>query len=172
MQKKIFISLCLLLIAAFTFAGCTPLEASIEQPSLKYETQYPATMQEYNFLMNKKIVPVLNVLEGHIAKGRDILSGSYPIANEIASVEDSINYLNDIYDGAKVIYPPDSEQQRHADSLMQLKRAINSVEVYYETLSATTDLSNVQQQEDITACINIMQSEYTSLKNMFNTAIS
>lgn len=170
MRKRIFAFTAVILVIISLFCGCAPLEDKIEQPSLVYDTVYPQTAQEYNIAINRKIVPALNVIEGHVAKGRDILSGSYPIDYEIDSVEDSISYLNEIYNSIKVIYPPESEQERHADTLMQYQRAINSVEVYYETLCETTDLSDLTQSENIEKCIGVMQSEYTSLKNMFNVA--
>lgn len=170
MQKKFLSCIAILLLIISCFSGCAPVEDKIEQPSLVYDTVYPATAAEYNLAVNRKIVPALNVMEGHIAKGRDILNGSYPIDYEIESVEDSIEYLNGIYDSIKVIYPPDSVKDRHADILMQFQRAINSVEVYKETLSETTDISDLSQKTNIENSVGIMQSEYTSLKNMFNTA--
>lgn len=151
--------------------GCTPIEKEINQPTLKYQTQYPASAQEYNLAINKKLTPILNILEGHIAKAQDITNGRYLVENEIISVEDSLNYLNDIYESCKVIYPPKSETQRHQDTLMQIKRAINSIEVYKETLEATTDLGDTKQKEDINKSADIMKSEYISLKNMFNVQI-
>lgn len=166
--KHILAFLLLLTTLSCIFSGCTPIEQNINQPTLKYQTQYPASAQEYNLAINKKIVPVFNVIEGHAAKAQDIINGRYPIENEIASVEDSLKYLNDIYESCKVIYPPTSETQRHQDTLMQLKRVINSVEVYQEVLADTTDLGDTKQKEDINKAADIMKSEYISLKNMFN----
>lgn len=156
----------LLILAVFT--GCTPVEDQIEVPTLKYQTEYPATEAEYNLRINQKIVPFLNTMEGHISKARDVVEGVYPVANEIDSVEDTITYLNDIYENCKVIYPPESVMSRHQDILMQMQRAINSVEVYKETLQETTDLSDSRQSGDIETAADIMRSEYTSLTNMFN----
>lgn len=170
MHKKNIAALLLAGAVAFSLAlsGCTPIEEQIDIPSLKYQTEYPSTEEEYNLRISQKIVPFLNTMQGHIAKSRDILNGEYPVANEIDSVDDTLNYLNDIYEGCKVIYPPEGVLERHQDTLMQMQRAINSVEVYKETLQATTDLSDAKQAEDIQSAANIMKSEYTSLKNMFN----
>lgn len=170
MKKKILVLCAAVLLIVGCFSGCMPVEEKIEQPSLVYDTLYPATAAEYNLAVNRKIVPALNVIEGHIAKGRDILNGSYLIEYEIESVDDSITYLNEIYNSLKVIYPPKNAEDRQADILMQYQRALNSVEVYKETLSETTDISDLSQSTNLESAIGIMQSEYTSLKNMFNVA--
>ena len=49
-------------------------------------------------------------------------------------MEDTLKYINEIYDSCKVIYPPDTEKQRHSDTLMQMKRVINAIEVYQELM--------------------------------------
>lgn len=159
-------------LLAFSLSACSgSVEETINQPELKYETQYPASAQEYNLMINKKITPFLNELEGHISKGKNIIDGTYPLSNELTSVEDTLTYVNEIYESCKVIMPPDSERERHSNTLMQMQRAINSIEVYQETLKDTSDITQTVQKNSIISCINVMESEFASLKNMFNIEV-
>ena len=161
-MKKIIMILAAVVISVSVLAAC---QSNDSVPQLKYNTQYPATAQEYNQLINQKIVPFLNVCEGHASKGRDVIAGKYPAKEELTSVEDTLKYINEIYDSCKVIYPPDTEKQRHSDTLMQMKRVINAIEVYQEKLkSYETDGDG----DKFGKAIDILASEFTSLKNMFN----
>ena len=163
---KRIIPILILSIVVFCFASC---QSNDSVPPLKYETQYPATAQEYNTLINQKIVPFLNVTEGHSAKGRDVLKNKYPAKEELTSLEDTINYVNEIYESCKVIYPPDSEKQRHSDTLMQMKRIINALEVYKEKLEVyQKDASN---DKPLSEAIDILASEFANMKNMFNLVV-
>ena len=150
------------------FAGCTPVEEYVQQPTLKYDTVYPATEAEYTLTIDKKIVPMLNTLEGHMAKAKDVVDGKYPLEYELKSAKDTAEYLEGIYEETQRINPPTSCKDRHADTLSQMKRAVNAAEVYVETLQDVTDLSNPVQQQNITKSADLMESEFTSLKNMFN----
>jgi len=167
MKKVVSIVLAVLLIV-LCFAGCKPAEEYVQQPTLKYDTEYPATAFEYNLTMNKKIVPMLNILEGHISKAKDVCDGKYPIEYEIKSVEDDLKLVQDLFEETKRVYPPKDCSDRHSDILTQINRVVNSLEVYLDTLKATTDLSNTAQQQDIIDCAGVMESEFTGLKNMFN----
>lgn len=158
-----------LVLAAALMLSCgalTACQSDDEVPKLKYSTQYPATATEYNLLINQKIVPFLNTCEGHSAKGRDVAAGKYPAAEELTSVEDTLNYINDIYSSCQVIYPPKEETQRHSDTLMQMKRIINAIEVYKEQLETFEKDGN---KDALGKTIDVMASEFASLKNMFNT---
>lgn len=163
MKSKIVIVIIALVMSCGALTSC---QSNDEVPKLKYSTQYPATATEYNLLINQKIVPFLNVCEGHCAKGRDIALGKYPVDEEITSVEDTLSYINDIYSSVKVIYPPQEETQRHSDTLMQMKRIINAVEVYKEQLDKFKEDGN---KDTLGKTVDIMSSEFTNLKNMFNT---
>ena len=161
-MKKIIMILAVVIMAVSLMTAC---QSTDSVPKLKYSTQYPATAQEYNQLINQKIVPFLNVCEGHASKGRDIIAGKYPVKEELTSVEDTIKYINEIYDSCKVIYPPDTEKQRHSDTLMQMKRVINAIEVYQDKLK---DYEVDRDGDKFGKAIDILASEFTSLKNMFN----
>lgn len=162
MIKRIILLVTICIVVVF-FGSC---QSNDSVPKLKYETQYPATAQEYNRLINQKITPFLNIAEGHAAKGRDVLNNKYPAKDELISVDDSINYITDIYESCKVIYPPDAEKQRHSDTLMQMKRVVNAVEVYKEKLEEyQKDNSN---EKELSEAIDILASEFVNLKNMFN----
>ncbi|MBO5576838.1 MAG: hypothetical protein ILA17_07815 [Ruminococcus sp.] len=161
-MKKIIMILVAVLMSLSVMTAC---QSNDSVPKLKYSTQYPTTAQEYNQLINQKIVPFLNVCEGHASKGRDIIAGKYPVKEELTSVEDTLKYINEIYDSCKVIYPPDTEKQRHSDTLMQMQRVINAVEVYQEKLK---DYEVDRDGDKFGKTIDILVSEFTSLKNMFN----
>lgn len=161
-MKKIFVILAAMILSIFVLTAC---QSDDSVPKLKYSTQYPATAQEYNLLINQKIVPFLNVCEGHASKGRDVIAGKYPVKEELTSVEDTLSYVNDIYDSCKVIYPPEKETQRHSDTLMQMKRVINAIEVYQEKLK---NYETDKDGDKLGQAIDVLASEFTNLKNMFN----
>lgn len=146
-----------------TLSACTVFKEPSSAPELKYETQYPPTAMEYNLAINKKIVSVMNLLEGHCSKGKDIIGNGYPKENEIVSVEGSIAEAEEIFESIKLIFPPDSEKPSHSDTLMQVERAINSLKAYKDELE-NESYDSVRLQ----SCIDIMMSEATSLKNKFH----
>ena len=156
-----------------TLSACSVIEEPSSAPELKYETQYPPTAMEYNLAINKKIVPVMNLLEGHCSKGKDIIANNYPKENELVSVEDSITEVEEIFDLMKLIFPPDSEKQSHSDTLMQVEQAINSLKVYKEGLENENYDSVLLQ-----SCIDIMMSEaiifspYFSINHCTNAVLS
>lgn len=165
---KVVIICTLFAMCCASMTACSIMDEPSSAPELKYSTQYPQSAVEYNLLINEKIMPFLNVAEGHATKGKDVISNVYPVDEELISVEDSLNYLNEIYASCKVIMPPESEKQRHSDTLMQMQRVINSIEVYSEYLQKAKDESLDKYTEDISGCVKIMVSECTSLTNMFN----
>ena len=58
-MKKIVSVVLMIISVVICLAGCTPVEEYVQQPTLKYDTVYPATEAEYNLTMNKKIVPII-----------------------------------------------------------------------------------------------------------------
>lgn len=163
--KRFFVVVMSLLLCIVSLCSCGEEEPV---PELKYNTQYPTSAAEYNLLINQKITPMLNVAEGHMTKGKDIIANKYPIDEELISVEDSLIYLREIYESCKLIMPPDSEYDRHSNTLMQMQRLINSIEVYEEFLEKANDGNVEDFTEDIQGSVDIIMSECTSLKNMFN----
>ena len=101
---------------------------------------------EYNLAINKKIVPVMNLLEGHCSKGKDIIANNYPKENELVSVEDSIT---------------------------EVEEAINSLKVYKEGLeNENYDSVRLQSCIDIMMSEAIIFSPYFSINHCTNAVLS
>jgi hypothetical protein len=163
------------LLAVFAIAGlcaCTPIEENIDTPDLKYDTQYPQTKTEYNLAVNAHLMTYLNYLETHIASGHDVLNGNALIANEVVAAKNSLAQMEISYAKMQKIYPPADMASVHASTLLQMKEAVNSLSVYIEYLEKSTDgtVSDPTLRADIEATIAIMQTEFTSLKNVFIVA--
>lgn len=160
------------LVVVLSFAmlcACTPIEDRHETPDLKYDTQHPQTVAEYNIAMNTHMIPYLNYLETHISSGRSLLNGSYVIENEIKAAKNSLNSMEDTYEKVSRIYPPSEMASTHASILLQMKEAVNSISVYIEYLEKSDGtLSDPTLRSDVEATIDIMQSEYNSLSGVFN----
>ena len=114
----------------------------------------------------------LNYLETHIASGNNVLNGTALVANEITAAKNSLQQMETSYEKMQKIYPPSDMASTHASILLQMKEAINSMSVYIEYLEKSTDgtVSDPTLRADIEATIAIMQTEFTSLKGVFNIA--
>jgi hypothetical protein len=167
--KRIIALLLTVILSAFVFCACTPLEDKIDQPELKYDTQYPKTAAEYNLAMNSHMVSYFNYLETHISSGYNLLNGKYVVENELKAAKNSLTSMEDIYEKVNRIYPPSEMATTHASILLQMKEAINSMSVYIEYLEKSDGtISDPTLRADLEATLDIMKAEYTSLTGVFN----
>lgn len=167
--KKVVAIILVALIGIVGLSACTPIEDKIDQPDLKYDTQYPQTKAEYNQAMNAHMIAYFNYLETHISSGESVLGGKYVIANEITAAKNSLTSMETTYNKVTRIYPPSDMSSTHASILLQMKEAINSMSVYIEYLEkANGDISDPTLRADIQSTIDIMKAEYTSLSGVFN----
>ena len=156
---KILILLLVTAIMLPSVTGCIP-ESALERMSTPLgELALPPL--EYNISVAKEATSVMNILETHMANGRNISRGEYPLEREIGNVAHSIKMVDEHIMAVAVLHPPEAETENTAELLRRMHNARNSLELYHDDLVDG-------KTEAIGGRVNLMRSDFSSLSGMMN----
>ncbi len=133
--KKFKLMFCIVLI--FLFAGCTPIEDYFvkDQPDYAQTSiNGPLTAIEYTNKINRTIMPFLNEGETFLSHHLDIVKGEFPINQEIALVEASIDRAQQAIEKIDGLYQPDSYTEHKMQTITRLNEYKDALKRYKKAL--------------------------------------
>lgn len=167
MKIKIWFAACVA-IALFCLSGCQTdfskpnIDTQITESGIKvYQTDTALSPMEYTLAVNKEIDIALNILEGHMATGKMIADGDYPIQDELLNIASSLDVVQETIESVDSLTPPKEYTDERLSIVQKLTNAKKTLEVYQNYLT-DNDLTHV------TDAIELMEGDFASLKTAFN----
>lgn len=168
MKKSI--CLCLLIALVLIGTGCN-IQTDFSKPQIETEvtdagiTVYSSDTAlgalEYTIAVNKEIGIAMNLLEGHMATGKMVADGNYPVSDELLNLSASLDVLQETIDSVDSLNPPQDYGDERITVVQKLTNAQKTMVAYQKYLS----LNDIASMYD---AIELMEGDFTSLKMSFN----
>src|SRR5690606_38131568 len=117
--------------------GCTPIEDYFVKDQPDYAQTLingPLTAIEYTNKINRTIMPFLNEGETFLSHHLDIVKGEFPINQEIALVEASIDRAQQAIEKIDGLYQPDSYTEHKMQTITRLNEYKDALKRYKKAL--------------------------------------
>ena len=161
MKKKILL-LFVILAIAISVSGCSKhFNTTPTDPAYVQYNANPVDALNYSLYTNKEITMVLNALESHTANALLVQKGSYPVADEIANLQTSLDMVGEAIESVELLAPPKDYDDERTDILRRMVNAQDTLKAY-KTCLEKNELENIPRY------IDMMSGDFASLKALFN----
>jgi hypothetical protein len=153
-------------LSVLFLSGCAPQgnAPSRDNPRTAgetYDTQFPLSAMEYQLLLDKEIGLVLHEASMHIANARNVEAGVYPVSDEIANLDHTLNLTDEAIVSITNAYPAKTYEDDRLDTLRLLENVKETFLAYKKTLLGESDY----EIEDIR---KLLKSDFVALSGRFN----
>ena len=136
-KKKIFFLMLTVLIFYITGCTMTPIEELLveEQPDYaKSSISGPLTELEYTNKIDRIIIPFMNDGETFLSHHLEIIKGNFPVNQEIALVESSLDRAQQAIEEIDGLYQPPAYTEHKMDTITKLNEYKDALNRYKNAL--------------------------------------
>ena len=146
MRKTISFIAILMLIS---FVACSPIEDYFVGETQRADTiiNGPLTDVEYTNKVNRIIVPHMSEGETYMSHHLSILRGNYPIKQEIASIKNSIDKVQEDIEELDKIYQPSNRTEDKMETIQRLNEYKDALLRYQKALEGEKE-SGIKEAAD------------------------
>lgn len=165
MRKAMLIAAALAML--FGMAGCQkesePHYYEIEEGVDAFGPSSLTDTLNYSLYINREMNAVLNLLEGHMARGRDVVKGSYDVEDELVNVDESLTAITEVMASVEALLPPNGYEDKE-DSISHKLISIKDLLYSYQDVLTEQDMEGIQN------CVDMMGGQFADLKSRYSNA--
>ena len=165
MRKAMLIAAALAML--FGLTGCQkesePHYYEIEESVDAFSPSSPTDTLNYSLYINREMNTVLNLLEGHMARGRNVVKGSYEIEDELDNVDESLTTITEVMASVEALLPPKGYEDKE-DSVSHKLISIKDLLYSYQDVLTEQDMEGIQN------CVDMMWGQFADLQSQYSNA--